>query len=80
MSSGTFLLADAPGRTVPGWLDKTGRWPVVALAEPLTPGMREVTKPGSCSSTSPHIGTSAVPKVGQATSRRGTGFAPFVWA
>lgn len=43
-SSGRFWLADAPGQAVGGWLDLSGKWPVVEVAEPLTPSMREVAR------------------------------------
>lgn len=43
-SSGRFWLAGSPERTVGGWLDLSSRSPVVELAEPLTPSMREVSR------------------------------------
>jgi ApeA-like protein len=42
-SSGRFWLDD-PDRTVGGWIDLSRRWPVVDLAEPLTPSRREVAR------------------------------------
>lgn len=38
---GRFWLAGQPDTTVAGWLDLSGRWPVVQLAEPLTAHMVE---------------------------------------
>lgn len=43
-SSGRFWLTGAPGQAVGGWLDLSGNRPVVELAEPLTPSMREVSR------------------------------------
>src|SRR5664280_2846467 len=42
--SGRFWLAEEPIRTVGGWLDMSERWPVVELAEPLTPALRQVAR------------------------------------
>lgn len=43
-SSGRFWLPGHPEQTVGGWLDTSGRWPMVELAEPLTPSLREVSR------------------------------------
>lgn len=42
--SGRFWLPDRPGRAVGGWLDLSGRWPTLELADPLTPSLREVSR------------------------------------
>jgi hypothetical protein len=42
--SGRFWLPGEPDTTVGGWLDLSGRWPRLELAEPLTPGMRVVSR------------------------------------
>jgi hypothetical protein len=43
-SSGRFWLAGEHQRTVGGWLEWSGRWPSLELAEPLTSGLREVSR------------------------------------
>ena len=42
--SGRFWLPAEPTATVGGWLDVSGRWPRLELAEPLTPGTRVVSE------------------------------------
>ncbi|WP_433242550.1 HEPN domain-containing protein [Streptosporangium sp. CA-135522] len=49
--SGRFWLAGAPERTVGGWLDFSGRWPLLTLADPLTPSMREASRSTSSDGT-----------------------------
>ncbi|MFI6801083.1 ApeA N-terminal domain 1-containing protein [Streptosporangium canum] len=49
--SGRFWLADAPEKTVGGWLDLSSHWPLLVLAEPLTPSMREVSRSVSSDGT-----------------------------
>jgi hypothetical protein len=41
---GRFWLPSATGKTVGGWLDLSAPWPVLELADPLTPPMREVSR------------------------------------
>lgn len=40
LHSGRFSLPEAPGHRVGGWLDVASGWPLVTLADPLTPAMR----------------------------------------
>ncbi|WP_344920260.1 HEPN domain-containing protein [Streptosporangium oxazolinicum] len=49
--SGRFWLPDAPEKTVGGWLDLSSRWPLLILADPLTPSMREVSRSISADGT-----------------------------
>lgn len=43
-SSGRFWLSDEPEKIVGGWLDLSGRWPLVELAEPLVALWHEVSR------------------------------------
>jgi len=44
LRSGRFWDANAPERTIPGWLDLSGRWPVLHLGEPLTAPWKVVSR------------------------------------
>lgn len=51
LRSGRFWDADAPERTIPGWLDLSGRWPVLHLGESLTSPWKVVSRTESADGT-----------------------------
>lgn len=51
LRSGRFWNADTPEQTIPGWLDLSGRWPVLHLGEPLTSPWKVVSRTESADGT-----------------------------